>query len=88
MKKLTVSVEQRHIEKGQRRNCYFCPIALAIQEQVNAQIVEVNCRYVKINHVIKRILPKIASDFIQNFDHKADAVTPFTFKINYVGRAI
>ena len=94
MKKLSVKVTRKHINKGMRYNSQCCPIALALKEQIKLNDKEywlvvgdeasVCIKTGKISYSIKRIkqyyLPLAAQIFINTFD-RGKSVKPITFEL-------
>ena len=84
--RITVRVEQRHIDEGVPNEPGMCPVALAIKGQPG-------CRRVLVGHCGGHVyfenfrppasfhLPKKVSKFILDFDEGED-VEPFEFKMN------
>jgi hypothetical protein len=78
-----IEVRQDHIDKGLKKNCHSCPVALAVKEKFP------NWRQISINGFdlyhgyfdIKCVeLPVKVYNFVGNFD-SGRPVKPFKFKI-------
>jgi hypothetical protein len=76
---LVLTVTKKHIEAGFRRNCSFCPVALALKERFTGQRVYVCCYMAEIGDTVVP-LPEKVSDFIHAFD-RGDPVTPFKVEL-------
>lgn len=75
---MKINVTSDHIKRGARKDCYFCPVALAIAEQtIYAPVVE---RDSVLLGAERRNLPPEAVAFIANFD-SSKPVAPFKFEI-------
>jgi len=89
---VVVSVDQKHIKAGKKRNCTRCPISLAISEVLPPEknrgvhvgidvafILNLNC-YMDYNAE----LPTVAQDFIKVFDSHRDShkAEPFSFELS------
>lgn len=82
---IIVEVTEQDIKDGARGDCYYCPIALAVQRALNhPPKVHVIISYV---HVVMEdlsmktySLPQVATDFIVDFDHDFK-ISPFTFEM-------
>ena len=82
---MKVTVTQDHIDNGEALNDMYCPIALAIKDQLpDAKWVSVGpmdaavCLDVEKDPV-SYILPDVAADFIMSFDCGCE-VEPFEFE--------
>lgn len=78
---MKLKVKRRHIEEGERQNCYSCPIALAIRERHWA----LPRPYVGTDHVtvagVRFGLPGNAMEFIDAFDWTPAPCEPFSFEL-------
>lgn len=82
-----VKVEWKHIFGGQRRSACWCPVALAIQEQLKP--VCVTYPHVKVGQTKYRfgavdddfLLPDQVREFVAAFDGFV-SVTPFEFELD------
>lgn len=85
MKTLEVVVTTDHIHGGRVGSCYYCPIALAIEEHPGVESVEVFRRYVdvtfKSGDFISYKLPLDAGWFVDRFDAYYP-VDPITFTLS------
>lgn len=80
---MKISVLQKHIDKGTRFDSLFCPISLAIVDQLNVDCF-VSINYANFRKQNKRIeLPLIAKKFILSYDTK-EMVFPFEFELDYL----
>jgi len=93
---MKVSVKQKHIDAGKKRDCEACPIALALTEQANCpQPPTVIVTYIYNNHPndirpialgyvniddLKFTMPLEAIKFAADFDNDKP-VSPFEFEI-------
>ena len=98
MKKLLVKVTRKHINKGLRFNSQYCPVALALTEQIKlgdkqyfrvcSDIADIYIKTGKISYSIKPIeryyLPIIAQLFIDDFD-RGKFVMPIAFELKVKG---
>jgi len=89
-----VEVTQKHIDNGIPCDPLFCPISLALNEQLKSTdkkswIVSVNFAVLlnkpksmrdSESNCTQYSLPKIAKRFIKNFDNKLE-VKPITFEL-------
>ena len=80
---IRVTVTQKHIDKGQRFQCYKCPIALAVKAALKPIYPEIKLRVAvqagrvfvrrkgcdKWNHVY---LPELVSDWVSLYDRLWD----------------
>jgi hypothetical protein len=80
--KLTVSVEQSHIDRGERNSCCACPIALAMNEQhPRDSSWRIGLATACIGWTGRAsYLPPRAIKFVRSFDDKKE-VKPFTFRL-------
>jgi hypothetical protein len=88
----TIEVTQEDIDKGERRQCNTCPVALAITRQLPEElkgcVVSVTCLNATIfskntRGILRHAeLPEEAADFIQRFDDHI-GVQPFTFSLTW-----
>lgn len=77
--KITIRVEQRHIDEGKPGEACLCPVALALNEISNTEVrVIVENAYFGPDHIPAK-LPKSASQFICKFDN-SQLVEPFKFR--------
>lgn len=75
---MKIEVTQEDIKAGRKTECTRCPIALAIKRKVG-YTMSVGTRVCgSLDNEFQ--LPKIAQDFISNFDH-GNPVEPFTFEL-------
>jgi hypothetical protein len=79
---LTVRVEQRHIDDGERHSCTRCPIAQALNEQLPGdalwRVSALGARRLDAYRPVD--LPHTALRFVEDFDRERD-VQPFSFTI-------
>lgn len=73
-----VEMNEGDIERGLRRKCYHCPIALATMRRYRTSAF-VTTGYVELCG-LRFVLPPIAMEFIQNFDANKN-VHPITFQL-------
>lgn len=81
--KITVKVEQKHINNGTKGNCYSCPIARAISDIDGMEWVQVDHFDIKgtFNGVgFCMTTPQICKRFMFDFD-QGYPVTPFEFEL-------
>ena len=76
---MKISVTQEDIEQGQRENCNYCPVALAIKRVVKPWDMAVGTSTCGIN-AHSYTLPTVAMMFIDSFD-KGLPVQPFEFEL-------
>jgi len=88
---VTIGITKEHIAKGFPENCTKCPVALAICEITNHNIipkiseVEVSWLNAKTGSTFSSsVLPDAAQNFIRDFDaaDPIDRVQPFEFKLD------
>lgn len=79
-----VEVTQEDIDKGQRRTCNICPVALALYRTVPACSPWVQTTTASIQgwQGPRAHLPLVARKFIEEFDH-AQPVEPFAFDLEF-----
>lgn len=78
---MKIKVTQKHIDNGFKNNCWRCPIALAIEEQLINKSFTVASSTIRIQgNVIN--LPYEACNFIRKFDNGLP-VEPFEFELDY-----
>lgn len=79
---ITVDVTQEDIDHGEIGECETCPIARAISRAVGktALVIADNFCF-DHNDMTDYPLPKVASDFVRQFDSGVD-VSPFSFPIS------
>jgi hypothetical protein len=90
---MQINVTEKHIENGKKRNCQFCPIALAIGEHLEEgfechvsrytlKIYPASNQDLDSDFCLTEVnLPQECSTFIGLFDNY-DPVKPFTFEAN------
>lgn len=78
MTALTIHVTQADIDLGQARDCYGCPIAIAVGRTVGEE-ASVGADMILCGTRAFTLPPK-ARAFIRDFD-KYEAVQPFTFEL-------
>lgn len=79
---ITIHVTQTHLDKGEEKNCYTCPVALAIQDIVKDDVlVEVDYNKVLLNKQIWT-LPQIVKEHIESIDYGHYIVLPFSFELS------
>lgn len=85
---MKIKVEQRHIDKGEREEPCYCPIALAAREAFGTDGVMVFLRGIWIDWDEDACaasghypLPSEAIQFYRDFDDLQN-VTPFEFEVN------
>ena len=73
MKTVTVNVNREHINRGHRRSCVDCPIALAVNEQLKAYpsalVVNGTISFGYQGFMYLRKQSKAVNDFIRQFDN-------------------
>lgn len=81
---MKVTVEQKHIDNGVRKDCRCCPIALAIKKDFPNSVVDVHHDkvYVWANNEMYKLPPE-ARHFIARYDHHVK-VEPFTFEMELI----
>lgn len=85
---MIISVQQKHIDKGYRRNYEKCAVALAIKERTHRP-VEINEDYITLfrsdrngGDAIMVPTPDCVSEFINLFDESGPKfVEPFEFEL-------
>lgn len=80
---LTVKVTKEHIKKGEPKNCYSCPIALALKENKlhSVRIGLEDWSAVENGAFISGPLSRGAKKFIKYFDTGSNEVKPSTFRL-------
>ena len=80
---MTITVEQEHIDKGEKMNSSRCAVALAIEAATGVtpevDYAEVTMQYE--DHAVRCHLPEAASLFVDEFD-KGLPVEPFSFDLD------
>jgi DNA gyrase inhibitor GyrI len=78
---MKINVCQEHINRGERKRCDRCPIALAVKDKLESKDINVNAMgiFVGLYCQFKWHLPKSAQKFIKRFD-AGGHVKPFTFE--------
>ena len=97
MPKVTVEVTAADIREGDPRDCFVCPVALAIQRAIPDYHISVMNKYIRIGKLASTFsfrtttsitAPESVQEFVKNFDSpyglpaKAKAV-PFSFELEY-----
>jgi len=81
---MKITVTQKHINVGEPRRAYCCPVALALWEATGYRFsigTSTACRRVAIASQI--ILPDSARHFISDFDGGKLAIEPFSFEFDF-----
>ena len=88
---MTIEVAQRHIDEGYRRNCWKCPISLAILDRVRAgvRVAVSSFRVDFMNDSFEDqleppgslVLPNEVRWFVMDYDHNLP-VKPFSFELD------
>jgi hypothetical protein len=78
MDSLTVNVTAEDIEKGERGNPCFCPIAQAVRRELDLWIPPQVSEFCMIVRSVAFRLPDTARKFVDDFDRGRD-VEPFKF---------
>lgn len=78
---MTIHVTQEHINCGLKNDCCRCPVALAIAPFGPRLFVQGECLTYDRFNVDGIKLPKIAVQFIEDFD-KQCPVEPFSFNLS------
>lgn len=82
---MIIKVEQKHIKKGKPRNINFCPVALAIAEQVeglsSVRVRQTDIGIGKDGYIYYTNSPPKVCMFVSNFD-EGMPVKPFSFELN------
>jgi hypothetical protein len=82
----TIEVTQEMIDNGVRKECCLCPVALAIKPVVREgcefQVVKEDVYFLghQIPNLVK--LPRVAIDFISQFDDSGWPCSPISFPLN------
>lgn len=78
---IKVNVTQEHIDKGDCGDTSNCPIALAIIDQYpkSGQVMVLSYLVYCLSNYY--VLPEIAQDFIDVFDHTRSQAKPFSFEL-------
>jgi hypothetical protein len=83
-----ISVTAEHIAAGQRGDCAFCPVALAVTgafprvAYLRVYVHEVVIRGAPETVMAGVTMPLVAQRFIRDFD-AGQPVEPFTFELDY-----
>ncbi len=87
---MKIQVTQKDIDDGNRCSTTGCPVALAIERNVNAQYVSVGTTSVRIQKSVTesfRIpLQQYVGDWIRKFDSRLNnrqEIEPFEFELMY-----
>jgi hypothetical protein len=81
--KVRVEVTKNHIQRGRKGNVNYCPIALALKEQLGLRQVRVGGIHITFGPQFGGLsvrLPRQAAKFITAFDEK-EPVKPFSFTL-------
>lgn len=87
---MLIKLTQEHIDRGTRGDCLDCPLALAAKE-AGIKTPWVTETYITSDNASapddKMYLPKIATDFIRNFDGEVEGAdaskcVPFEFELD------
>lgn len=81
---VTIEVTEADIQVGQRKNCFDCPIALAVRraypEITNPEFnISVGVRHGFVGNA-RFWMPTEAAEFIKKFD-AGETVEPFSFQV-------
>lgn len=78
---MIINITQEHINRGQKCRAHRCPMALAVQDQLNLSpgLVAVT-QYTLYIDCKALTLPPAASNFVKSFDAGRE-VSPFTFEV-------
>lgn len=74
-----IQVKQIHINTGEKEDCRFCPVALALSDAMPEFCWEVRRHWIVINNELIK-MPIIVQDFISAFD-SGQPVEPFEFEL-------
>lgn len=84
---MNISVTKKHIKEGRKLDCNYCPVALAIREQLaEAKCVEVCDDMSKIisfykgDEPMEFTAPDSVYEFVEHFD-LGEQVKPFVFAL-------
>jgi hypothetical protein len=84
---MKISVTQKHIDKGVKRSCGQCPIALALVDSIKGSYYPFAdprvLGYCLDNKSYRAITPDVARNFMHDFDYDRPVV-PFEFEVNFV----
>jgi len=78
---MKIEVTQEHINKGKRKNCYRCPVALAIESAIPDSWVSVGWQTITVDkdqQYATQRTPTAVTEFINKFDRRKK-VEPFEF---------
>lgn len=79
-----VTITSQHIRAGTKSNCFYCPIALALNDKFNRPVrVTKICAHVFGKAIIK--VPESVARRIDEFD-KTGEMKPFKWKFKYEQR--
>ena len=80
---MQIDITQDHIDRGVRKSCTHCPIALAVQEKLGVDSVTVEQEWIyPPDDEVRYFLPAAARDFISYFDWAGRShVRPFSFEL-------
>lgn len=82
MSQIKINVVEEDITSGLRRSAQNCPIARAIQRELDRRDrsgIEVTTSYIKVDGKLYK-LPKKSQQFVKRFDNKM-SVKPFSFML-------
>ena len=89
MSKHRLILNESHINRGMRKICGACPLALALNDMLNRQAVRVTGVYFSfyesfpgdfLTYCINVTLPAVISNWVYNFDNQ-DEVYPFEYDV-------
>jgi hypothetical protein len=80
---ITVQVTQRHIDKGEKNDCNYCPVGIAMRESTGCYVV-VTQQAAAFTHdkygTFAEKMPKSVERFIERYD-RGESVKPFQFRL-------
>lgn len=82
---MIIKVTKEDIENGICKNCFYCPIAIALRRVFGEIYLRIHDEYIILEKEINNFkifkLPNKASEFIKKFD-RLKSVEPFEFELN------
>ncbi len=78
---MKIKVTQEHIDQGQMKSPFYCPVAIALREHFWSSSVGASICVVKYKHPpVKLPIPLEVKEFVHSFDNML-GVKPFEFEL-------
>ncbi len=77
---MIIRVKKKHIRAGKQGESEFCPIALAVKDQLNAEYVCVDGAGVSVDGIFYKPTQRIER-FMEKFDDKKSSVKPCSVRL-------